>query len=60
MRGTVKAYSLDVNAGVIECDAGETYGFSQNDWNATHAPVMRERVTFQGFSRTATKVYAEK
>lgn len=59
MRGTVKAYSVDVNAGVIECDTGATYNFSQKEWNGNTAPATEQRVSFQGTSRTATKVFAE-
>jgi hypothetical protein len=59
MRGTVKAYSVDVNAGVIECDSGETYNFSQKEWNGATTPTPEQRVTFQASPRTATKVFSE-
>ena len=60
MRGTVIAYSLDVNAGVIRCEAGNTYNFSWADWNGEHAPAVDKIVTFLGNSRTATKVFSSR
>lgn len=60
MRGTVIAYSLDVNAGVIRCEAGNTYNFSWEDWNGERAPAVDQNVTFLGNSRTAMKVIMQK
>lgn len=60
MRGTIKAYSLDVNAGVIKCDAGKTYEFRENEWNGKVAPVVNDVVMFEGFNRTATRVRSDK
>lgn len=59
LRGTIKAYSIDVNAGIIQCDKGDTYNFSQSEWNGSRAPLVEQRVTFSGNSRVATKIFAE-
>ena len=58
-KGTIKAYSPDVNAGVIECDSGNTYEFRERDWSGDATPVAKQKVRFDGASRTATKVSAE-
>ncbi|HEU4837862.1 MAG TPA: hypothetical protein VFS88_00455, partial [Micavibrio sp.] len=59
IRGTIKAYSKDVNAGVIQCEDGKTYDFSQDEWNDRTAPHAEQRVLFQAYSRKATKVFSE-
>jgi hypothetical protein len=60
MRGTVKAYSKDVNAGVIKCDTGKTYDFSRNEWHEDILPYANQIVEFQGSSRTASKIFLRK
>ncbi|PZQ47414.1 MAG: hypothetical protein DI551_03360 [Micavibrio aeruginosavorus] len=59
MRGTILAYSTSVNAGVIVCDEENTFDFRELDWMGKLAPAARQRVEFEGASRTATKVRAE-
>lgn len=60
MRGTIKAYSLCVNAGVIECEAGNTYEFKDSDWSGNIAPLVNDSVRFEGFKRIATRVSSAK
>ena len=60
MRGTIKAYSLCVNAGVIECETGKTYDFRESDWNGNTAPSKEQKVQFDATNRTATSVRALK
>lgn len=58
MRGTIKAYSLSVNAGVIECEHGNTYDFREADWQGVEAPAPNRVVQFDGVDRKAVKVRA--
>lgn len=60
MRGTIKAYSSCVNAGVIECDCGDTYHFGLNEWQGKAFPVANDKVQFTGMSQTATNVRNDK
>ena len=58
MKGFILAYSLCVNAGVIEGDDGKTYAFPKNEWRGLLAPVKNGLVSFHGSSRNATSVYS--
>lgn len=60
MRGIIKAYSIDVNAGVIDGDDGNQYGFTQSEWAGDNAPAANDKVNFNGMQRWASKVSAEK
>jgi cold shock CspA family protein len=56
MRGTVKAYSKDVNAGVIKGDDGNQYGFTKSEWGGDESPAANESVNFDGAYRKASNV----
>ena len=59
MRGKIKAYSEDVNAGVITGEDGKVYGFAVNEWIEGKKPVPDQSVSFTGYQRMASKVSAE-
>ena len=55
--GTIKAYSDQVNAGVINGPDGKTYAFAKTDWNGALLPRVDQIVTFESVSaRQAVKV----
>ena len=56
IRGTIKAYSSCVNAGVIECDDGKTYILAIDEWQNNKPPSPREKVTFPPQNRAAKLV----
>lgn len=60
MKGTIKAYSDVVSAGVISGEDGTTYGFNLTDWHGRKLPISRERVIFVGNHKQATSVSADK
>ena len=57
-KGFILAYSLSVNAGVIEGDDGNTYAFPKEQWHGLLAPVKNGLVSFMGSSHNATSVYS--
>lgn len=59
-KGTVKAYSLSVNAGVIEGDDGKTYDFPQDEWQHKETPAVHDKVEFEGHARKARQVICKK
>jgi hypothetical protein len=56
MKGKIKAYSADVNAGVIVGDNRKTYGFRQTEWRGIALPAKDEKVTFDGKNQQATNI----
>ncbi len=59
MKGTVKAYSSVVSAGVIEGSDGKSYNFSLEEWRGEKLPEYKDSVIFHGHSRNATKVSSQ-
>lgn len=47
MKGTIKAYSSCVNAGVIDGADGKSYRFHHDEWTAENLPQKDETVTFE-------------
>ncbi len=47
MNGKVKAYSTDVNAGVIKGNDGKDYQFQNETWGGASQPKQNESVTFE-------------
>jgi len=58
LKGTIKAYSACVNAGVISGENGKTYRFDKTDWSHNELPLNNENVTFDGNRRNASSVKA--
>lgn len=56
MKGTIKAYSTCVSAGVIKGDDGKSYGFNKTDWKAAELPKKDETVSFEQASKQAMNV----
>ena len=46
MKGRIKAYSKDVNAGLIIADNGSSYIFPKKEWNGQKSPEVNKRVEF--------------
>jgi hypothetical protein len=56
MKGKIKAYSADVNAGLISGEDGRTYRFTKSEWGGRENPFGDERVNFAGETRQAKKI----
>lgn len=59
MKGTIKAYSPIVDAGVIQCEAGRVYIFRRENWQNDRLPVSEQTVRFEAQDRKAIKVLSE-
>lgn len=57
-QGKILAYSPDVSAGVIECQAGKKYRFSITDWLSSRLPAQHMRISFEATPTAAVKVQA--
>ena len=60
MKGNIKAYSNDVNAGVISGEDGNMYCFPRSEWWSKNIPVGNETVRFNPAGRHATKVTGDR
>jgi|GEM_PF-6215595 len=47
IKGSIKAYSPSVNAGIIETTDGQRYQFSRNHWTGKNPPQANDLVTFE-------------
>ena len=56
MKGKIKAYSTDVNAGVISGDDGKSYHFGKNEWTGKTLPQSNENEQFTPADRAAVNV----
>ena len=56
IKGTILAYSDDVNAGVIDGDDGRKYPFAATEWLATSKPQNNMSVVFTPSAKAALKV----
>ena len=60
MKGTIKAYSQCVSAGVISGDDGKSYGFNKTDWTSAELPKTDETVTFERARNQASNIRQDK
>lgn len=56
MKGSIKAYSKAVNAGVIAGEDGRTYKFMNSHWQGPNTPQANDIVIFDGKGTNAANV----
>lgn len=56
IKGTVQAYSSDVNAGTILGEDNQTYYFSRKDWMFETDPQVKTKVVFLSEGATARSI----
>jgi hypothetical protein len=56
MKGTIKAYSTAVNAGLIIGEDGHTYAFRKSEWGGKENPSDNEKINFENEIKQAIKI----